>query len=73
MSVNVNCKSPHAVEEIAGRVSVNVNSGRLFDRVNCKPPHAAEGLAGRLPPRCTKSHDELMLFATKVASTKSLD
>jgi hypothetical protein len=57
-------KPPHAPEEIAGRVSVDVN---------CKSPHAPEEIAGRLPPRFTKSLDERMLFATKVASTKSLD
>jgi hypothetical protein len=39
MSVNVNCKSPHAADEITGRVSGNVN---------CKPSHAADAIVGRL-------------------------
>ena len=58
MSVNTNCKPPHADDEIAGRVSVAVNcksphaaddiAGRVPVNVNCKPPHAADAIAGRL-------------------------
>ena len=58
MSVNANCKPPHAADEVAGRVSVNVNcnpphaadeiAGRVSVNVNCKPPHAADAIAGRL-------------------------
>ena len=52
-------KPPHAAEEIAGRVSGNVNcksphaaeeiAGRGSVVVNCKSPHAAEEIAGRVP------------------------
>jgi hypothetical protein len=39
VSVNGNCKPPHAAEDIAGRVPVNAN---------CKPPDAADAIVGRL-------------------------
>jgi hypothetical protein len=39
VSVNTNCKPPHAADEIAGRVPVNAN---------CKWPHATDAIAGRL-------------------------
>ena len=57
-SVVVNCKPPHAAEDIAGRVSVNANCkpphagqelpGRVSVNANCKPPHAADVVAGRM-------------------------
>ncbi len=57
MLVVVNCKSPHAAEEIAGRGPTNANgiaphaaeeiAGRVSVNVNCKSHHAAEEIAGR--------------------------
>ena len=57
-SVVVNCKPPHAGQELPGRVSVIVNCkpphagqelpGRVSVNANCKPPHAGQELPGRV-------------------------
>jgi hypothetical protein len=58
VSVNVNCKPPHAGQELPGCVSVNANckpphagqelTGRVSVNANCKPPHAGQELPGRV-------------------------
>ena len=41
MYANVNCKTSHTAEGIAGS---------MYDNVNCKSPHVAEGIAERMSP-----------------------